>query len=283
MTLKACILGDSHTAKLIMALREDDNPLVDTKFDRVAGSGPGISVLKMIDGVFTSTNKRGQQIFEDLGDSQPGTIHDYDYFIITGSGFGLGSVVSTLREGDLWTDDQPQNWFARRFTAKNHNSRQLISRSCLKAGIRAQFNKNAYINFAKQISNETKAHIFITPQPRPSDRLHVLDSRRNMPVYWRVARSSVAAEVEIIYTETVKDFMAEIPSLTLLLQPPQTTSGPLCTNDDFMAGAAKLSNLKTTHNKRDFIHGNTAYGQLQLTQIREARDKLNLFSDFARP
>lgn len=279
MKLKGCLLGDSHIAKLILALRENDNPLADTHFDVVAGHGPAISVMEIVSGVFTPTNQRGRQIFEKLGDNQPGKIQDYDYFIITGSGIGLGTVIAALRDADLWFPQHRGKATLRSRILGKRKSRPLISRACLKAAIRAHLDSSAMIRFARTISAETNAHIFIMPQPRPSDRLMKVESRRVMPIYRRVARSSVVEEADEIYTRTVQEFMAEIPSVTFVLQDPETITHVICTDDKYMSDAARLTNLKTKHNQRDHIHANTLYGKRELLRVRAARDKLNLFAD----
>ncbi|MGB0508153.1 MAG: hypothetical protein ACPGGK_18355, partial [Pikeienuella sp.] len=216
MTMRACLLGDSHTAKIIMALREPENPLSSTSFDFVVGSGSIISTLAIYDGKITSSNAESDALFRQLGIKEPPSIHDYDYFVITGSGFGVGTFVSALREADLWQSNlvkkQPFDTVLQRKTKQ----RPYISRACLKEGITERIRTNAYVNFARQIVNESKSHVFLAPQPRPSDRLLPPNLGNNMPIFRRAAKNNLTAEIEEIYLSVLNNYLVDYPSITIL-------------------------------------------------------------------
>lgn len=260
--MKICLIGDSHTAMLIAALREDSGGEHVTVFAK-----PGLAKADMaLEGTVLRADSRDMiGRLADLGTPTSLDLADFNAVVIAGlapSGFAAvrlqqGHAVSGWPSGDKVVA-------ASLAETPHTKARPLMTRAAYRAALLAL----CETSLATRIARAAPCPVTVIPQPFPSDAL--LDQKDRYPVMQRVlVQGDGPALAEDLVAAHSAAFNA-LPRTTYLPQPSDTLSHGCLTQGAFMRAGPRLSGA-ASQDRDDVLHGNTALGLRLLATLRASQ------------
>ncbi len=267
--MRICIVGNSHTAMLINALREDDLGLDVTMF-AVPGSGP-------VKAVQEGSRLIARDDYTQSKLSRLGMPHEVDLAAFDGVVF-VGSTVSAFGAMAMLAGFRVWGWPGTTRALEEGAvpfapalRQQLLSRQALAAGLMAQIEEGLTFRLLAGLRAASDVPALILPQPFPAARL--LKMTGKPPIFRRVVEDGEGALVAEALHDAHERVFGRFARTTVLRQPARSAREGMLTRRAYSLGATRL-NTDLAQPRDDILHANAALGALYLRRIRARLEEL---------
>ena len=263
MTLRGCILGNSHLAALRFASARPGAIPAGFALDFIGSGQSGLAHTRVQGNPLLPTSPETAADFQRFGGVSEIDLGRYDFFVLVGLGlnvFALDALYRGFRCIGMhhWQRPDP--------------TRPLISRALMAQVMLAQMRQSLNVTLAERIRSGSSAPIFLQCQPRPG--LVMLNIKGKFPAFRRMRRQGDDALMAAIFEAAARN----LPE-TYVPQPPETIADTLFTADAFCQGSVRLTadvTAPVAHPTADFLHSNADYGRIALQRLCSlAAAKLN--------
>ena len=261
MTLRLCLLGNSHIAALRDAIQRTPDRWPDVDVTYVAAHKTGLLQTRLQGDALIPIDASAFTVF---GDSGIVHLDAFDAIVVTGCEIALSRAAflyRTARWADLpsvapMKDATTEDW-------------QLVSEPAFAAMLQAKFVDTLGGRLVRHLRRGTDRPIFVTSQPRTGRG--VLDAGPHaLDILGPIIDAGDGAEVERVFEINAR-VVCEAIGAGYLPQPAQTVDRHVLTKPAFTNGAIRLTREgRRPQPKSDFLHANATYGALVVDQIVEA-------------
>ena len=254
MTLRGCILGNSHLAALRFAAARPGAIPTGFHLDFIGSGQAGLANTRVDGSKLRPTTPETAADFERFGGVCDIDLAGYDFFVLVGLGLNIFVLDMLYRR---FRCNGMHQW------ARPDPDRPLLSRALLSAVLNAQMRQSLSLTLAARIRSASSAPIYLQCQPRPG--LAMLDMKGKFPAFRRMRRQGDAQRLADLFEETAR----ALPE-TYVPQPPDTITDALFTADAFCQGSVRLTpdiTAPVAHPTADFLHANADYGYLALHRL----------------
>lgn len=264
MTLRLCIIGNSHVAALREAWLREPGRWGGFTASFLGAHQDLLLQTEVRGGRLIPTTFAARQSFEKISGVSDIDLDAHDVFVIAGSLVAQATALQIYRDA-RWIGLPSLAACADLATMPE----QLISRPAALAAMQAGLSTRMGARLAQRLRTGTTRRIFLTAQPRVSEV--ILKAPRPVTRLHNIAiRKGDAAALAQAFETAARDVLAR-SGTTFLPQPAQTTSHHLLTALAYIKGANRLAaTLNVRQARDDIIHANGNYGALVLDQIAEA-------------
>jgi len=254
-THRGLVLGNSHAAMLIKALRDNPTgyPALDLAFLTQAGDGPRDLMfspfhIQAVDaGLVAFLKKTGCATEYDL--------KSFDFIVVVGCGVNLYRVLKILNSHHII------GLASSRQAAKN----QTISQGCFRALIQDTIHRSLAIQLVKNLRAICPLPIIIIPQPLRAETLANATDQGGL--FRRVTRNQNGAAVYQAFLDGLNIVAQGFSDVTVIAQPQTTIKRHIYTKLEYTAGATTLHNVDKPQPSDDTLHANAKYGALILETL----------------
>lgn len=261
MTLRLCLLGNSHIACLRQAWHAEPArwPGIEPLF--VGGHKNLLLDTAEVDRKLVPTSDGTARAFSELSGIRHVELDDYDAFVITGCLVSLGCIANLYRDA-RWLE------LPSLAAAEDLAAAQAILMSDAAVEMTAEdiLSRRLGLRLARHLRAMTDRPILVTSQARVSA---VIEEERRPGVRAHLAaiRAGDAAQVSDLFERSAKAVCRDMGA-EFLPQPRHTIEKDILTARPFMDGAVRLTaDGNTPQPPRDITHANARYGAAVLNQI----------------
>ncbi len=250
MTVRGCVLGNSHVACLRAAWEAGASSAFSLDF--VAAHADKLDGLEIARGRAIARTEPLRETLKKLRMRRSFQLDEYDFFLIIGCQISIFRAVHASLAMAVWPEEP--------------GDRPLVSAACFEAALADALRETTGWRLASLLRQGTEAPIFLLPTPRPHAAVLFPESR--FAGFRRVSRDERGAWVAAAYERACAaafDGLADV-----LHQPPDTVIRDLCTAPAYSEGSLMLAVAQRHQREGDLLHANAAYGQVQLAQISTA-------------
>ncbi|MCR8549013.1 hypothetical protein M4578_14335 [Salipiger sp. P9] len=264
--MKLCVIGNSHVAMLMAALRDAAPADMDITWFAKPGLAEGEAVL---DG--SRLCARDPDLVTRL--ERLGTPEYVDLAAFDGVVF-VGSTASAFAAVRLLQGHRVSGWPSARkmisgaltpFAAPLKHP--MLSEPAYLAALTDLIRGNLTYKLATALRAASAVPICVIPQPFPSDRL--FDGDKKYPMFRRVVRRGDAAALAACLRSAHARAFAGIPGLVAFDQPADTIAQDFLTAAAYTRDAVRLSQTDTLP-RDDVLHAGPALGARYLDSLRAA-------------
>lgn len=259
MSLRVCILGNSHVACVREALAQSSARRPVT-FELFAAHADGLDDLVIRDGKAAASTEKLVQTFSRLSMRGRFGLDEFDAFVIVGCEASIFRVVLATNKVMCWHMPSLQR------APKSLGKRQLVSEPCFRQVVVDALCDTVGHRLVRDIRANTDAPIFLCPQPRPGTA--ALGEGSRFPRIAAAARTGDAVFVSRVFEDALDSAFGSYAAV--LHQPPETITAEICTGNEHTEGSLRLAARRIEHGETDVIHANPRYGALVLDQITQA-------------
>lgn len=257
MTLRLCILGNSHVAALRDAWMQHPGRWPGLTLHFLAAPKDGLLHTTVQDGRLVPTcDSSRTALLHSCGISDI-TLADHDGFVVAGASICLQSILPLYRDA---------RWHGLPSFARDTDVVASISGAAAQAAMTAILQDRMGSILVSRLRANTDLPIVLTSQPRISAA--VLRSPRPEMRLHKVAIDHGDSNALGANFDTAALGLFAGLGCRFLPQPPQTVSHGVLTDLAFMNGALRLTAAMTQPQlKTDISHANALYGALLIDQI----------------
>jgi peptidoglycan hydrolase-like protein with peptidoglycan-binding domain len=264
MTLRVCIIGNSHVAALREAWMRDPDRWTGFSATFLGAHQDLLLQTEVRDGRLIPITDAATQTFQKISGVTGIDLDAHDVFVIAGSSVAQATALQIYRDA-RWVGLPSLDACTDLATM----AEQLISRPAALATMRAALGTRLGPRLAARLRAGTNRRIFLTAQPRVSEL--ILKSPRPVTRLHNIAiKKGDAQALGQAFEEAAAQVLARSDTV-FLPQPRETISHYVLTAQAFVKGANRLAaTLDVPQAKDDIIHANGNYGALVLDQIAAA-------------
>lgn len=264
MTLRVCIIGNSHVAALREAWLQEPGRWSGFSVTFLGAHQDLLLQTEVRDGRLIATTDAAAQTFQKISGVTEIELDAHDVFVIAGSSVAQATALQIYRDA-RWVSLPSLATVSDLATMPE----QLISRAAAQATMRAALSTRLGPRLAQRLRGGTRRRIFLTAQPRVSEI--ILKSPRPVTRLHNIAiKNGDAAALGQAFEDAAVQVLAQSDTI-FLPQPGQTVAHHVLTAQSYVKGANRLAaSLDVPQTKDDIIHANGAYGALVLDQIAAA-------------
>lgn len=259
MSLRVCILGNSHVACVREALGQSRARRPAT-FELFAAHANGLDDLIIRGGKAIAGSQKLTQTFHKLSMRGRFDLNEFDAFVIVGCEASIFRAVLATNRVMCWHMPSLEQ------SPSTLGKRQLVSEPCFRQVLVDALEATVAHRLVRDLHAETDAPIFLCPQPRPSTA--ALGEKSRFPRIATAARTGDAFFISRLFREALEQAFGS--KAKVLHQPGQTITSEICTDNAHTEGSLRLAARRIEHDEKDVIHANPRYGALILDQITEA-------------
>jgi hypothetical protein len=251
VTLRICLIGDSHIAALQYALMENADPYQAARVFLFATRGKGLGDLEYENGAIMSRDVQVSKSLARTGGSDRIVLDDYDAFCVVG-GQGRTPLVGKVCEKFSTADMAIAGSVP-------------VSSALLDDLFRDVLQTTLAYKVVSLLRSHTEKPIFYVGNPFVS---HAVLGDTEQGEFFRAAIEAKAAE------KVVQHFRNGLEAAIgahaqIIAQPPETITDVMFTQADYGKGSRRLSQAGREHPDDDFNHMNESFGRLVLDGIVE--------------
>lgn len=256
--IRGLIVGNSHTAMLITAWREQVSYSKDIEIDFFAKSSLKKSEFQF-DGKILHAASPSFQNFLDLNDQKASVdLNDYDFIVVVACSLGIYSILSVLENACVW------GW--NHGLVRNMNPKvELISGACFQTAARDAINSTVGAHLITKIMAQVDVPTYLVPQPLP--REDVLNDKRRANLFDKEQVNFNKQNIFEAFKKCLCALASDRVNTTVIFQTPETIINGIYTRPEFSIGSRRLFDLKLKHGKKDVDHANQDYGAITLNEI----------------
>ena len=260
MSMKGCLIGNSHLAALASAAKAEGTRWPSLSFESFGAHGDVLDKYQVADGWYRSDDSAARKTVENLVGRDAFQIDDYDFFVLSGLRLSVFPAIRFFRAHA--TLDLPG---VDGFEAALALETGLVSTAMMADMVRARLSGTRALAIAAQLRSVTQVPIFVVPQPRPATQL--LDEGSKYKLF-KDLKERGHAETVSGYFDAAAEACCAAQNVTYLPQPVATMSDGLFTASEFMVGSVRFAAKDgVAHDHDDVLHANAAYGRRVLDQV----------------
>lgn len=263
MSLRICIVGNSHVAALRRGWKQIETQYPETTVDVYGAPGGAVTEIRAADGKIIAGGERAATSFMMTGGSTEIALDRYDCVVVVGSGIRLAKMVSLLESycppfmnvllagnGGNASDNGSR---AARFYRRDMPP--LVTTAMLRALMDSYAGQSIALRLIKGISATSGVKIYNLPAPFPSSKLLTLKPNSAISRLVRTGQGPIFAELIWEATEGALRGKAEV------IRPPGhlLVSG-LLTDESYSDGGARIDESLGDHEDEELFHMNGKYG-----------------------
>lgn len=261
MTLRLCVLGNSHLAALKdgWAARPGRWPGVAADF--IGAHGNLLLETTVEGGRLTPVTPAARAAFLSLGGVAAADLAAYDGIVIAGCQVGVHSAASAWRD---------MRWPALPSVAACPDLAlmrpRLVSRPAARATLAARLSARLGLRLARHLRAGTEVPIWLASQPRISAAI-LTAPRKTTISHAEAIRSGDAEDLSALFDEAAA-VAAQDCGAAFVPQPRQTIARHILTALPYVKGAMRLAPRPGLRQPRDDImHANATFGTLMLDAV----------------
>lgn len=249
MSIRGCILGNSHTAALKMGWKRirDQHPDVSLTF--FAARRQLLRKTMIEEGMLKATTRNVAKEMEKSGGTSEIELEDYDFFLIVGGGASSRALLDMLEQHSL--------------RETRLGGEMLISEGFLRDSFESRLQRNAAKHLVDVLTTASGKPVFVVPDPHlPNNPEKV----KLLAYVTKVKKTNTFPLMANIFAETMGKVYSN--ATAVLFQYPETLDGPLLTKsiyardyehdrDEDVAPESEDDDLEI-----DFVHTNAEYGEI---------------------
>jgi hypothetical protein len=243
MTLKICVLGNSHVGSFKLGWDAVKSAHKNVQLDFFASPGASLAEIEIIDGRVVTESAKVLRSFQKTGGADSFKLADYDAFVLVG-----------LRSGFKWA---VRNFRKLRPTMIAEEGDQVISNALFGEMLRMFFAETPQSRVLEIIRTHVKVPIFCLPDPLISR--DVVDSEDGA-FYKRIIGHNAGEVFGAIYRREYDRCFAS--RAKVLFQPEETIVDGFFSEPRFSAGSVRLASMTREHDESDHDHMNADFGRL---------------------
>lgn len=251
MSVRVCLIGNSHLSALALAWRELGPRQPDVAITFFGARAYLCEGLRVTDAGLRPDNEPLRKMVNWLSGGLDEIIAaDFDVFWLAGHDFGVYPVVDVY--ADCWAEAHAPD------SERTPVSDPMFVELC-DAALRRTLSMELYRRL-RQVSDAPVA-MLCQPAPLPSARKSQDPRFRGFGVAHRQDEAAILQE----QAEAALARIAQAEGIAIVRQPPETFVLPLHTHKRYSRGSVRLDEgLATEHPRTDLMHMNAEYGALAL-------------------
>lgn len=280
MTLKICIVGNSHVAALKRGWREIQREHSGLQVDMYGAFGSHFREVFVADGKLRAGSVEGTASFVATGGREYAVLADYDLIVAVGGGVRLFSMANLLTEycpPFLNAEIAPRAgrdpaWRKALVRFYRKGAPRLVSDAFLHEIMAARAARSAAAALIRQIAAATSAPLLHLPAPFPSSELLT-----------RKPKHVVSRLVELGYGPLFAGLVwtslrAALGGTATVIEPPDhLLVDGILSEKTYSVGGARLDDEIGDHGDEELLHMNGAYGAVLMREILKRGVRSNIF------
>lgn len=251
MTVRLCLIGNSHLAALALGWRQIAPRYPDIAITFFGAKASFLDGLRVFDrGLRAEDDDLRKKIEWLSGGISEIVVDDYDAFWFVGNEFGVHTVLAPYLA--YWAEAHTPD-----------PKRTPVSDALFLELGEAALRGTLAMDLFRRLRQTTDAPVSFVCQPEPSAA--ALESREGRTQAFRLAERQGD---RVALAEQAARVFASIEArerVTVLRQPDETRAGPLLTQAHWGRGSVRLQRgLSTEHGDHDLMHMNGDYGAIML-------------------
>lgn len=263
MTLRICILGNSHMAAFSHAVTQNPDRWQGVAFD-FFGAQAGLDCYHVVEGKFVTQDEDVRARLRHLMGRDHFDVADYDGYIIASLGFSIFPVIFACRQARCLATPGISSFFD-----ASGKGRPFISHALLKHLVAERLQTRQGYKLAAHLVEITGKQTFLASQPRPIfHSIHGKNGGKGLKHLFKDGAGGFASDL----FETTAKTICQEAGVTYIAQPEQSIDRDLFTHDAFMRGSVTLARNQKQHAVDDVLHANAEFAALMLDNIAAQLD-----------
>ena len=258
MTLRLCIIGNSHVAALRDAWMQQPDRWPALSLDFWAAQRDHLRRTIVQHGRLMPTDTAGRAEMQQINGRSDVDLAEFDGFVIAGAAICVQAILPIYRDA-RWTG----------LPSVRRGTPALISAGAARAVMGAILQDRLGYALAHRLRPQCVQPILMTSQPRVSAQI-LQSPRPELRLHSVAIRNADADALGAGFDGVATDLFTGL-GCRFLPQPPQTVAQGVLTQVQYVRGARRLSaDMGALQPQSDLMHANAQYGALVLDQIAAA-------------